>query len=404
MPDAWTEASGGALVLLGTMYGPGHAERLILHNAESVGPEAAVPLALPASEPPGLQRLPGLLFGHVAPNLYQSINSIAIGTNGTIWLGGGINSSMDIVSVRHADAYLARLDATGQTIWQQAYSDGRALDISSIALTSTGGAIVAGSPFSTYVNTSWLARIGPDGARLQEWRLGSAKGIAAVSLQDGRALVAGFADGGVPTGAGSYWETALAAVRAGTYRDDVVAWTLDGTGQLQEPTPIREGVSQNDRYRGPGGGGVGSIAMAAAGNAAYVVTNWLDFLRPIGVEVARIGPDGTVTWRQSLPETIMPEDEKRAFSCSPSIAALPNGDALVACALNGQVQIHWLDGRTGERRFIRLAPPPCQKGGHGSSVSVIARQNGTVFVRGAGFANQGDIGCSWMARLTFTAG
>ena len=403
VPDSWAEASGGALVLLGTMYSPGHAERLILHNAERVGPEAAVPLALPASEPPGLQRLPGLFFGHVAPNLDRGINSIAIGMDGAIWLGGGINSSLDIASGRHADAYLARLDATGRTIWQQAYSDGRALDISSIALTSTGGVIVAGSAFSTYVDTSWLARIGPDGVRLQEWRLGNNKGIAAVSLQDGRAIVVGFADSGVSAGAGPHREAALAAVKAGTYRDDVVAWTLDETGQLQEPTPIREGLSQHDLYRGPGGG-AGSIAVTTAGNAAYVATNWLDFLRPAGVEVARIGPDGAVTWRQNLPETIMPENEKRAFSCRPSIAALPNGDALVACALDGQVQLHLLDGRTGKRRFARLPPPPCQQGGWGSSVSLIARQDGAVFVRGAGFANEGDMGCSWMAKLTFGAG
>ena len=125
----------GALVLLGTMYSPGHAERLILPNAERVGPEAAAcRLRCPASEPPGLQRLPGLFFGHVAPNLDRGINSIAIGMDGAIWLGGGINSSLDIASGRHADAYLARLDATGRTIWQQAYSDGRALDISSIAV------------------------------------------------------------------------------------------------------------------------------------------------------------------------------------------------------------------------------------------------------------------------------
>jgi hypothetical protein len=385
------------------MYSPGHGERLILHNAERVGPEAAVPLALPTSEPPGLQRLPGLFFGHVKPNLNRGINSIALGTDGTIWLGGGINSSMDIGSEQHADAYLARLDATGRTVWQQAYSDGRALDISSIALTNKGGAIVAGSAFSSYTDTSWLARIGPDGVRQQEWRLGNNKGIAVVSLQDGRALVVGFADGGVSTGGGPYREAALAAVKARTYRDDVVVWTLGETGQLQEPTPIREGVSQNDIYRGPGGG-AGSIAVAAAGNAAYVATNWLDFLQPAGVEVARIGPDGAVTWRQNLPENVMPENEKRAVSCSPSIVALPNGDALVACALNGQVQLHWLNGRAGERRFARLAPPPCQKGGYASSVSVIARQDGTVFLHGAGYANEGDMGCSWMARLTFGAG
>ncbi len=219
-----------------------------------------MPLALPASEPPWLQWLPGLLFGHVAPNLDRGINSLVLGTDGTVWLGGGINSSLDIASGRHADAYLARLDATGRTIWQQAYSDGRALNISSIALMSTDGAIVAGSAVSTYVEASWLARIGPDGARLQEWRLGNNKGITAVSLQDGRALIVGFADGGVSTGAGPHREAGLAAVKAGTYRDDLVMWTLDETGQLREPTPIREGVSRTTSIgvRVAGGGGPGA--------------------------------------------------------------------------------------------------------------------------------------------------
>lgn len=403
MPDAWAEAPDGTLVLLGTLYGPGHEQRVVLRNAERAGPQAAVPLVLPTAEPPGLQRLPGLLFGRVASNLHRAIDSVAIGRDGSMWLGGGINSALDIASGRHADAYLAKLDAAGRTVWEQAYSDGRALGVSSIALTSTGGAIVAGTAFSTYVDTSWLARIGPDGTRLQEWRLGNNKGIGVLPMQGGRTLVVGIAEGGVAAGAGSHRDAALAAAKAGTYRDDVVAWMLGEAGPPQGPVSVREGISRNDAFRGPGGG-ASSIAVAGAGDAAYVATNWIDALRPAGVEVARIGPGGTVAWRQILPETVAAMGERRAFSCSPSVAALPNGDALVACALNGRVQLHGLDSRTGERRFVSLAPPPCQKGGYASSVSVLARRDGTVLVRGTGFADEGDVGCSWMARLTFGAG
>ena len=244
--------------MLGSMVRPGHMERLLLRNAERAGPDAAVPLKLPTSEPPGLQRTPGLVFGYVAPNLDRVTGSIAVGSNGATWLGGVINWFLDFGSGRHSDAYLAKLDATGRTIWHRAYSDGRALEISSIALTDTGSAIVAGSSFSSYEDTSWLARIGPDGARQQEWRLGSNKGIAAVSLQDGKTLVVGFADGGVAPGGGTYQDAALAAVKAGTYRDDVVAWTLDDTGQLRGPMSVREGISQNNAYRGPGGAGAAS--------------------------------------------------------------------------------------------------------------------------------------------------
>lgn len=400
VPGAWAEAPSGALVLLGTMYYPGHAERLLLRNAERLGPETAIPLVLPLSEPPGLQRLPGLFFGHIAPNLDRAIDSIKVGNDSTVWLGGGIDFSMDIGSGRHADAYLARLDAMGQTIWQQAYSDGRALGISSIALISTGGAIVAGGAFGTYVDKSWVARIGLDGTRLQEWRLGNNKGIRVLPMQDGRTLIAGLADGGVASDAEAYRDAAQVAVKAGTYRDDVVVWSLDETGHLQGPVSVREGISRDDAYRGPGGGS-GNIAVAAAGNAAYVASNWLDFLRPAGVEVAHVGPDGTVRWRQRLPETVASIDERRTFSCSPSIAAMPNGDALVACALNGQVQLHRLDGRTGKRRFASLASPGCQRGGYSSSASVLVQRDGKLFVLGSGFGNGADAGCSWMAQLTF---
>jgi len=398
LPGGWAEASGGALVLLGTMYSPGHAERLILRNAERVGPEAAVPLVLPTSEPAGVQRQPGLLFGSRVPNLDRWIGSIAVDGDGAIWVGGGINFFLDIGSSRHGDAYLAKLDEIGRAVWEQAYSDGRLLSVSSIVLRTAGGAIVAGSTFPA--DTSWLARVGPDGARLQEWRLGNGKGITVLPLQDGRILVAGFADGGVAAGTGSYQDAALAAVKAGSYRDDVVAWVLGETGQLQGPVSVREGISQNDAYRGPHSS-AGSITMAAAGNAAFVVSKWLNSANPAGVQVARIGPEGAVTWRQSLPETIAPMDVRRAFSCSPSIAALPDGDALVACALYGQVQLHRFNGKTGKSRSASLTPPRCQKGGYRSSASVIALSDGTVFVLGTGFGNDGDTGCSWMAQLTF---
>lgn len=403
VPGIWAEAPGGALTLLGTMYSPGHAERLILRDPERLGPEAATSLVLPTAQPAGLQPRPGLFSEPLQPNLDRVVSSIAVGEDGTIWLGGNINTFLDIGSGRHADAYLAKIDPAGRTTWQQAYSDGVALGISSIALTRAGDAIVAGNAFSAYPDTSWLARIGADGKRLQEWRLGNNKGIAAVSLQDGGTLVIGFVDGGVAVGMGSHRDAALAAVKAGTYRDDVVAWTLGKTGQPQGPVSVREGISRNNANRGPGGNS-GSIAMASAGNAAYVATNWFDLFRPAGVEVARIGPDGTVAWRQSLPETVVPMDEKRGSSCSPSVAALPNGDALVACALDGQVQLHRLDSRTGERRFVSLVPPECQKGGYGSQASLIAQPDGAVFVFGSGFGNDGDAGCSWMARLALDGG
>ena len=78
MPEIWAEAPGGALVLLGTMYSAGHADRLVLRNAERAGPEAAVPLTLPTSTPDGLQQQRSLFGRTLPPNLYRGIDTIAI--------------------------------------------------------------------------------------------------------------------------------------------------------------------------------------------------------------------------------------------------------------------------------------------------------------------------------------
>jgi hypothetical protein len=92
-------------------------------------------------------------------------------------------------------------------------------------------------------------------------------------------------------------------------------------------------------------------------------------------------------------------DAKRVYTCRPTLTALPNGDALVACTLSGQVQIHRLDSRTGKRTLAVLTPPSCQKGRYAANVSPITRRDGAVFVFGSGMGNDGDEGCSWMARL-----
>ena len=274
---AWAKAPDGALVMLGSMLSPGHVERLLLRDAQRTGPEAAIPFALPSSDLPGLQRQPGLLWSH-APNLDRGVSGIAVDKDGAIWLGGSMNYFMDIASARHADAYLAKRDAAGRTIWEKAYSNGRELSITSIAPTTAGSAVVAGHTWLM----SWLARIGPDGTRLEEWDLGDRSGLALAPLQNGRTLIAGLMVGGAAADAKLDWNAKVAAFRAGTYRDDVVVWTLGEAGPLQGPIAVREAISIGDD--GPGGGG-GYVKVAAAGTAAYVASNWLGIMRSAGVEV-----------------------------------------------------------------------------------------------------------------------
>ncbi len=398
-PGSWAEAPDGAVVLLGSMVGPGREERLMLRHAERAGPEAAIPFASPTSEPEGLQRPASLLGGRLKPNLDRAFGTMAIGGNGGTWLGGRINDFSDIGSSPHSDAYLAKLDVTGKVAWDRAYTDGAELSVSSIVPMDGGGVVVAGSGR----DNSWLARIGPDGARVAEWRFGSGKGVALAPLPGGRVVVAGFNEGGVTASAANQYEAAQVATQAGTYRDDVSVWMLDATGDPQGPMPIHQGISQGSPYNGPGNH-AGTITIAAAGEAAYIATNWFGDPEPTGVEVTRIGSNGTVSWQRHLRETVAPMDARRVHSCWPALTALPNGDALVACALNSQVQVYRLDATTGKVAFARLAPPPCQRGGYASSVSLLTQRNGTVLALGSGMGNDGDAGCTWMARLSLKAG
>ena len=197
----------------------------------------------------------------------------------------------------------------------------------------------------------------------------------------------------------SYRDAAQAAVKTANYRDDVVAWTLGETGQPQGPVLVREALSQNDISRGPGGG-AGSIAVTAVGNAANVATNWLDFLRPR----FRGRPHRAGERRDVAPK---PAGNRRAlerkarsllFSMSGSAAQRRRARRVRAKRPGAVSPVRWQDGRPA---LCQVGPAAMPKGGSGSSVSVIARQDGTVLMLASGFGNDGDTGCSWMARLMF---
>jgi hypothetical protein len=80
------------------------------------------------------------------------------------------------------------------------------------------------------------------------------------------------------------------------------------------------------------------------------------------------------------------------------LATLANGDALVACALSGQIQLHQLDRVTGEPRTARLPLPACQRA-HPAALFLMARPDGTVFLEGSRPGSNVAANCSWMGRL-----
>lgn len=125
--------------------------------------------------------------------------------------------------------------------------------------------------------------------------------------------------------------------------------------------------------------------------------------RPQAVEVARVGPDGTLLWRQALPSTIAKDTRMNYFNtCNPALVTLADGDALVACTLNGQIQLNRLDRDTGAQKAVRLPLPECQRD-HPAALFLMVRRNGAVLLGGSrpGYNVAGN--CSWLGRLVTQA-
>ena len=368
-------APDGAVVFLGGMLGGQRPGRVLLLDAEKAGPDGVVPLQLPTPDPPGLLFTGTWFFKRQRPNRNPVVMSLAIGGEGAMWLGGFSNSYMGIASDAHRDAYLAKLDSTGKPIWERSYGKGGWLAIESIAPAAAGGVVGVGRG----MDASWLAKIAADGTLLLERRIGNGKGVAAAPLRGGRFLVAGLAGEG----------------EGSAYRDNVSTWLLDEAGALHGPARIRDAINRE------GSSNFGRVAASAVADDAYVVSNWSDSFHPQAVEIARVGSDGALLWRQALPDTISPRETKVATfdTCNPALVTLANGDALVACALNGSVQLYRLDGETGEQRTVRLPLPECQRA-HPAALFLMVRRDGTVFLAGSRSGGNVAANCSWIGRLT----
>lgn len=378
MLHAAAVAPNGAVVFLGAMIGgqlPGH---VLLHSAEKAGPDDAILLALPQPNPPASWFTWTLFFKKQRPNRDPAVLSFSLGADGGTWLGGFSNSYMGMASDVHRDAYLAKLDRAGRLVWERSYGKGGWLAIESIAPTATGGMVGVGRG----MDASWLAKVAADGTLLMERGFGNGKGAVVVPLRDGRFLVAGF------TGEG----------QAATYQDSISTWVLDEAGELHGPTRVREAMNQSI------GGYYGKVAASEVADGAYIASNWSDMRRPQAVEVARVGPDGALLWRQTLPTTVDARDTQMIYfnTCNPALVTLASGDALVACALNGQIQLYRLDRNTGEQKAVRLPLPECQRD-HPAALFLMVRRDGTVLLGGSRPGDNVGGNCSWLGRLVLQA-
>ena len=374
----------GRVVFLGYRPGdqkPGH---VLLLDAERGGPDTAIPLVLtPSGDPPGQEVAKQFLSSGARPNRDPGVYSLAIGAGGEIWLGGSSNTYMTFASSFSCNAWLAKLGGPEKSMWDRVYGWG-CPHVDSIAPDAAGGAVVVGHDGIIFQYGSWLGRIAPDGALLGEHRFGTGKGAAVVRLRDGRFLVAGFSS-----------PEAQGKIEMDTRgRDNVSTWLLDKAGALHGPKPIWDTIEPHSV------GMSGFLIASAAEDGAYVAVNWINKTHNHAVEIIHVDSNGALLWRRGLPDTIgVTREGANPFGvCKPALATLANGDALAACALNHEIQLHQLNRDTGEVKAVRLPLPECQ---HTDPflLSLMVRQDGTIFLAGAARLLTSRTDCTWLGRL-----
>ena len=366
------------VVFMANRFDAPSGSQVLLQDAGS--PEAvnaAITLDLPESERTSLwEYLPWFHRFHPIAAV------LMIDKSNTMWVGGFTNQYMGI-SAPHSDAYIAKLDRTGRLAWEKTVQTGHAARVADIAPTSKGDIAVAAidgwqSSYVSLISSS-------DGHPLWQRELGNGKGIAIAGLKDERLLVASFS----AEGAGA------------SYRDNIIIQPVAADGTLGAVKVIRRGISQRI------GSYFGGIKMASVDDGAYVVSSWEDpFEAPLqSSEVANISGDGKLLWSKVLPDSFEIKSRYDVKYCTkPAVTALPNGDGLVACVLNGQIHLHRFARLTGDDEHASLPVPPCNDDRHPVSLFLFVLKDGSVLLGGSRPNSNVGPGCSWMGRLVTAKG
>jgi outer membrane protein assembly factor BamB len=362
----------GRVVFLGSQIIAGKRVMVLFADPEHSPSDNAIILALKGAHPFNLHLVSRLVGSGPRPF------TLAVGSSGEIWVGGGSNSYMDFASGDHRDAYLAKIDVTGKTLWEKAYGNGGWRQILSMASLTNGEVAVAGED----AGKGWLARIGADGSQLWERRLGIAKHNAVASLPGNRLVVAGFE----ATGSSS----------TGNYQDHITAWIVDGSGEILAQTRVRTAISTSAI------GNYEHISVAATKDAIYVISSWDESFHTQPIEVSKLDLDGKLLWTTSLPNNNASAKITVFTSrgCSPTTLAInPRGDAQVACTLGGQIHVYQLEQSSGSYRESELSLPDCNNG-YSATLFLAVRNDATMVLSGSQPELNTVDSCTWVGRLT----
>jgi hypothetical protein len=350
----------GRIFFFGSRIVAGKRVMAVFADAEHNPSDNAIILALSGAHPLNLHLVSRLVGSGPRPL------TLAAGRSGEIWVAGGSNSYMDFASGDHRDAYLAKIDATGKTIWEKAYGNGGRRQILSVASLPAGEVAVAGED----AGAGWLARIGADGGQLWERRLGIAKHTAVASLPGNRLIVTGFE----ATGSSS----------AGDYRENIAAWIVGGSGEILGQTRVRNAINTAS------GSNYGHVSVATTNDAIYIISNWTGFPNAQPIEISKLDFNGKLLWTTPLPDN--------NAKWPPTLAVNAGGDALVTFALDNRIHLYQFEQSSGSYRESELSMPDCSNG-YSVTLFLAVRNDGTMILSGSPPELNTVPRCTWVGRL-----
>lgn len=359
---------------------------VLINDFELDGFQRMARLQLKGTQSDSLSTLLARIFRtkELAYSRHPSIGSMTIDNEGMAWVGGGTDYHMGIASDAHSRAYLARLDGSALPMWEKSYKTGNVPFVASMTPAATGDVLVAAT--DGWLGPSWLAMIAAkDGSVVWERHLGGGSRIAVAPVA-GNAFLVATLDG---------------AGKGITYQEDVAVRRVTAAGQVGSPNVVRPAINKQD------GSHYGTVTMSPASDGAYVVSTWgISFeqdpahFKP--AEIAKVDAEGRLTWRATLPASLATNADQHGgtFCHDAAVATLPNGDALVACALKRRIHTHEFNRLTGEDKQGSLPLPACNDGDHWVALSLFVRPDGQVLISGTRPDGNVGPGCSWLARLS----
>ena len=315
---------------------------------------------------------PGII-GHSEPAAV--LTRIVGGGRDLLWVGGRVGQRAFGSGADVPDAYLMKLNHEGRLAGEYVFHSGRPRAIEDLFALPAGEVLLSGRDG----NEAWLAKISAAGALVWQQRFGLGKGSAVIALGN-RILVAAID---------------VAQREDKRYQEDLTVWSFDATGKPLDKQLVRPGLADMPTSQAL------SLALLAAGDAAYVVSSSADLVRPRPLQVSRVRSNGSPVGYVTLEGSIAQRDSRSTALCEHAQVVLENGDLLVACASDALIRLYRLAASDGAVTESSVALPQCHKG-RAPALFLFKPENGTVWLLGSHKGGTLGAGCTWLGVLALS--